>query len=1028
MQRNLSTLLIVLITLAALGATCLAAEPPVFLPPMDNLYNNRVQVESSEYLSINLYNVPVDPAWAGDAAHFTIVSASDPDYAEAKAVHPSESGMRCRAVRVANRKDLLVKQTAIFLHLPMAMKNGDAYRVVIAPSDAASPALPPVPCDDTRQINDDIRVNQLGYIPGYSAHAYIGQYLGSLGGMKVTADKFELWDENGKSAFSGTIAPRGQRDDLVGQMVYDLDFSSFKGNGTYQIHVPGIGLSYPFEIGSGAMNPLYVNYLRGHYQQRCGMAVDPAFIRQARPACHLDDVYWDQAVEKLKFVAPKKPPLYPANYDGKIHPAIHGHHDAGDYGKYTSTGGTYIFSVLNAMAVFPDKFQEDDLGLPYSGNGIPDLVEECKWELDWLENMQDESDGGVFGVIKPNTGGYESALPLPLAHRIAYPKDTVFTGAFAAALARASRSAVMRKYYPGDCDRYLAKAIKAWQFLQTHDRYVEYFHYGSTFGDWDERCWSAVELYAATGDAQYHKYFLDNFDPSRKIWGWKSMVEGVGCATYTYVFLHDRQRDPAMLERCQTELRAACKTLVADSDKYPYRLSVAQPIIDNGRYGWAFPGDFAGYDLLMGYAMDKDPRYLQCALDNLAYTCGANPSGYFLMTGLGFKRNIEAVSQTSLYDGIIEPVAGLPLGIGTPGFYWLNQYGKTVGTGEYPANWPLMNRWYDGFNVGSELTMGPMMRETIVAGYFADIATHVHARPKVKIVADPPEGLSPLTVHFSIKTETPGGHVRQIFWDFGDESFSTSATPVHVFTGKAREFPVAVTILDQDGLSNYDTMYVRCTVADADYPRVPNKPDANTVALFHLDGDLKDCSSHGLQLATTTPPAQGATPYHFAARAPLWMKDSTGSCLALNGAEQFAVALPENVFPNPATTPWKLEMMIYLDAFAGWGFQGNPMVLGVKNDWDSSVGWYQETWDKAQAPKFFGAVPSAKFAADFPRQQWVHVEIKYDGKDSATFYVDSKPWGTQQGKLLRPDKKTPLALTVGPFKGMVDEIRLSRGN
>src|SRR5690606_20784141 len=122
--------------------------------------------------------------------------------------------------------------------------------------------------------------------------------------------------------------------------------------------------------------------------------------------------------------------------------------------------------------------------------------------------MQDPSDGGVFGVIRPRSGGYEHALPAKEAKRLFFPKDTVFTGSFAAAMARAARSADVRKYYPADAKRYLAKAIKAWEFLERNQRYTEYFHYGSVFGDADERAWAAVELYATTGEKKYHDYFL----------------------------------------------------------------------------------------------------------------------------------------------------------------------------------------------------------------------------------------------------------------------------------------------------------------------------------------------------------------------------------------------------------------------------------------------------------------------------------------------------------------------------------------
>jgi hypothetical protein len=792
-----------------------AAEPTefqksLFGPPMDTLYQNRLHAESGEFLSINLFNVATDHAKAADPSQFVITSPDDPAYAAGKSVSPLRSSSRTRAIRVALRKDLLVKATCIFLKLPWPMQNGKSYQVQVGDLGGQVPVLPAIIFNDRRQTSDNIRVNQLGYLPGFAKYAYLGQYVGKPGGMEFPAKEFHLLDEAGKGVFTGAVKPRGVNDQFVGQVVYELDFSKFQTPGEYRLYVPGVGLSYPLEIGPGALNPFYAGFMRGNYHQRCGMEITKEFSRHHRPACHLDDAFLDANVEKLRFVAPKNP-LYHTRYDGKQHLAVRGHHDAGDYGKYTTSGAGYVFSILAAYDAFPDRFQEDNLRLPCSGNGVPDLLEECKWELDWLENMQDEVDGGVFGVIKPNTGGYEHYMPPATAHRVFYPKDTVFTGAYAAALAHAARSPMMRKHYPKDCDRYLAKARKAWEFLEKNNTYVQYFHYGSTFGDWDERCWAAVELYAATGEAKYHEYFLKNFDPGRKHWGWWPLLEGVGYATECYLLLKDRSKDAAMEEKCRSVLRDACAKFIKEGGEFPYRLSMPSDALRTGRYGWYFPGSMFGYHLLMGYAVEGRKEYLQCALDNISYEMGASAFGYFLQTGLGRKRNIEVVGDVSTNDGIIEPVPGLPLGIGTPDFYWLSKYDREIGEGTYPDNWPLMNRWYDGFNVQSEFTSPELIRETIVAGFFSGIAKDRAQRPTVRIKASTLKGPAPLRVQFEAEASSPGGRIREYFWDFGDESFSTRRAPAHVFDAAARQHEVCVTVIDDQGGSAYDVVEVFCS-------------------------------------------------------------------------------------------------------------------------------------------------------------------------------------------------------------------------
>lgn len=995
-------------------------ESRLFRPPMDRLYEDRLEPESAGYLSLRLFDVPVDPPRAADARRYTVTSPDDPDYAPARQVHPLAASCRTRVARVAVRRDLLVKGTAIFLKLPVPMKNGKRYAVQTGDLGAPVPALAPVEFGDRRQVSDNLHVNQLGYLPGHPKRAYLGQYLGEPGGLPFEAGSFELLDSSGRAAFTGTAKRRAVNEEVVGEQVFELDFSAFRTPGRYRLRVPGVGLSHAFDIGPRALNPAYVNLMRGNYHQRCGMPVDPAYSRHHRPACHLDDAYLEASAEKTPFVQPKNP-LYPTTYTGARQPAIHGHHDAGDFGKYTITGAAYVFSLLNGMEVFPERFRQDNLGLPYSGNGIPDLVEECKWELDWLEAMQDTSDGGVFGVIRPRSGGYEHSMPPREAKRLFFPKDTVFTGAYAGALAHAARSPVLRKYYPAECARYLERARKAWGFLERNTTFVQYFHYGAEFGDWDERCWAAVELYAATGEERFHRYFLEHFDPARKRWDWWPLFEAAGYATEAYLFLKDRPTDPAMLGRCKDVLREACAMHLRDGAANPYRLSLPEPTVRHGNYGWVFPGDMAGYDLLMGYAVFKDPAYLECALDNLGYTCGANPSGYFLQTGLGAKRNIEAVSDQSSADEIIEPVPGLPLGIGSGEIYWLNQYGKRLGEGTYPAKWPLLNRWYDGFNVSTEFTMGPLIRETLVAGFFSSLEGPPAPRPAVKIRASVPSGPAPLAVRFEL--EGPAAGARQVFWDFGDESFSVQRAPTHVFREPGREYSAAVTVLTEDGFSAYDTVEIACTLAQPRFPQEETQPDGKTLLLFHLDGDLKDSGPRRLELKADPKRAGERQEYSFARRPPSWMTQPRGSCLLLDGAEQFSVTLPPDLLPDPAASPVTLEMMLYLKEFAGWSYPGDPFLLGLKNDWNSALGWQQETWDRASAPRFGKAVPGERFAREFPRNRWCQVRIVHDGKQ-ARFLVDGEPWGAIEGPAFRPGLKTPLVFTFGPFRGMVDEVRV----
>jgi len=77
----------------------------------------------------------------------------------------------------------------------------------------------------------------------------------------------------------------------------------------------------------------------------------------------------------------------------------------------------------------------DNLGIPESGDGIPDVLQEAKWEADFLAKMQD-ADGGFYFLVYPKDREYESnVLPENGDPQVVWPKSTSVTAAAVAALA-----------------------------------------------------------------------------------------------------------------------------------------------------------------------------------------------------------------------------------------------------------------------------------------------------------------------------------------------------------------------------------------------------------------------------------------------------------------------------------------------------------------------------------------------------------------------------------------------------------------
>src|SRR5205085_7909780 len=120
--------------------------------------------------------------------------------------------------------------------------------------------------------------------------------------------------------------------------------------------------------------------------------------------------------------------LYPFVNQGKVD-VSGGHHDAGDYSKYTINSAAMIHYLVFAADVFPGAGDLDNLGLPESGDGKSDLLQEAKWEADFLAKMQDD-DGGFYFLVYPKERQYEdNVLPDKSDPQIVWPKYTAASAA-----------------------------------------------------------------------------------------------------------------------------------------------------------------------------------------------------------------------------------------------------------------------------------------------------------------------------------------------------------------------------------------------------------------------------------------------------------------------------------------------------------------------------------------------------------------------------------------------------------------------
>ena len=330
-----------------------------------------------------------------------------------------------------------------------------------------------------------IHVNQEGYMPAYAKKAMVGYYLGSLGEMDLlSAGGFQLVNAaTGAVAYNGTLAARADTGfsftPAPYTKVYEADFTGFTTPGKYLLVVPELGASVPFRIDDGVAMSFVRAYALGLYHQRCGGANELPYTRFTHAACHTapadvpvnQTTYaftWNTVASYANNLNANNPAqtaprltspaaqLYPFVNQGPLD-VSGGHHDAGDYSKYTINSASLVHQLIFAVDSIAGVAALDNLGLPESGDGISDLLQEAKWEADFLAKMQD-ADGGFYFLVYPREREYESnVLPENGDPQVVWPKNTSATAAAVAALAEMASSPRFKAAYPAEAAAYLAK-------------------------------------------------------------------------------------------------------------------------------------------------------------------------------------------------------------------------------------------------------------------------------------------------------------------------------------------------------------------------------------------------------------------------------------------------------------------------------------------------------------------------------------------------------------------------------------------
>jgi endoglucanase len=510
-----------------------------------------------------------------------------------------------------------------------------------------SPEQPVVVCLDDLRLDDPdyelpaarkrgprerIRVNQLGYLPRHSKIA-------ALSVATQTPLEWQLLDAGGQVVARGKSKYFGE-DRAAGEVVHWIDFTSFTGPGTgYKLRA-GEHESVPFAIGTDLYSKLKYDALAFFYHQRSDVEIKMPYAgaeQWTRPAGHKRD--------KQTRCGPKAGCKYTLDVSG-------GWYDAGDHGKYVVNAGITVWTLFNQyeralyLGTNVADFGDGKMNIPENKNGVPDLLDEARYEMEFLLKMQVPQGKPKAGMVhqRMHDEGWTAIPTRPDQD----PKDrylravaTAATLNLAATAAQAAR--LFKKYDQKFAQRCLVAAERAWQAANKYPDVVApgTMEGGGTYGDGtftDEFYWAAAELFVTTGKREYREQLEKSKHhqkmPTAAGGGTASMdwaqVSALGTISLAVV---PNQLGAEGVKAARQQIIAAADLYLGLIEKRGYRV----PVASDSKAPWGSNSFILNSMIILGLAYDftRQGKYLSGVIDSMDYILGRNPLSQSYVTGYG---------------------------------------------------------------------------------------------------------------------------------------------------------------------------------------------------------------------------------------------------------------------------------------------------------------------------------------------------------------------------------------------------------
>jgi endoglucanase len=495
------------------------------------------------------------------------------------------------------------------------------------------PEFKPQPAASRAPIAN-VLVNQVGYLP----------LLPKIAIVKSTADAPLAWallDSNGATVVSGKTSVHGA-DEASGDRVHSADFSAYTKTGNRYVMSVGGESSHPFDIGSNVYRKLKYDALAYFYQTRSGIPIVMPYAGEPKwthPAGHLGD--------KQVRCAPDAGCAYALDVSG-------GWYDAGDQGKYVVNGGFSVWMLLNqyerAMLLGSKiaDFGDGKMNIPENHNGVPDLLDEARWELEFLMKMQVPEGEPLAGMAhhKIHDKAWTALATRPdedSVERFLRPVSTAATLNLAASTSQAAR--IWKKIDAAFSARCLLSAERAWSAAVAHP--AMYASSSDSVGGGayedddvtDEFYWAASELFITTRKEIFRNALFQSRHHSQPL-----IVSGDGpptalgwqrTAALGTISIALAPGLPAAETAVAREAIIDAANAFAELDRQAgYRVALKP-----GTSGlpWGSNSIVLNNAVIMGLAYDftREPKYRDAVEDALSYILGRNPLDQSYVTGYG---------------------------------------------------------------------------------------------------------------------------------------------------------------------------------------------------------------------------------------------------------------------------------------------------------------------------------------------------------------------------------------------------------